>query len=111
MLEVIGTKKDRETARAVRYLKERRIPFSFMDLSERKELPEKIWKSIFSSVDDPQVLIDTSSRFFRDGGYQWREYDPEEELREHPGLLVLPVLRNGMKAHAGFSESFLREVL
>lgn len=111
MIEIIGTKKSRETAKAVRYMKERRIPYSFIDLDERGELPEKIWKSIFSSVDDPRALIDTSSRFFRDCGYQWREYDPEEELREHPGLLVLPVLRNGMKAHAGFSESFLREVL
>ena len=111
MVEIIGTKKDRETAKAVRYMKERRIPFSFIDLSERGELPGKIWKSIFSSVSDPSELIDKSSRFFRDNGYEWREYDAREELIGHPELLVIPVLRCGMKAHAGFSESFLKEVL
>ncbi len=110
MLEVIGTKKDRETAKAVRYLKERRIPFSFIDLSERKELPEKIWKSILSSC-PAEDMIDTSSRYFRDNGYAWREYDPETELREHPELMRLPVLRLGQKASVGFSEDFLKEVL
>ena len=111
MLEIIGTKKDKETAKAIRYMKERRVPFSFIDLGERKELPEKIWKSIFASADDASDLIDTSSRFFRDNGYQWREYSPEAELREHPELLKLPVLRAGQKAHAGFSEVFIKEVL
>ena len=38
-----------------------------------------------------------------------RDYDAKEEVMEHTELLVLPILRNGMKAHVGWSEKWVEE--
>lgn len=103
MLEVIGTAKSKDTQKAIRYLKERRIPFQFVDIS-KAELGEKVWKSIFASADDPDSLIDKDSKAYRNGGYEWMEYDAAELLISNPTLLVQPVLRVRDKARAGWSE-------
>ena len=103
MLEVIGTAKSKDTQKAIRYLKERRIPFQFIDIA-KAELGEKVWRSIFSSSSDPESLIDKDSKAYRSGGYEWMEYRPEELLIDHPELLVLPVLRQKERAIVGWDE-------
>ena len=101
MLQVIGRAGSKDTQKAIRYLKERRIPFQFVDLDKHK-LSEKEWKSIFASSSDAECLIDKESAYYKKNGYSWREYDAEEELKEHQELLVLPILRNNGKAAAGW---------
>ena len=108
MLQIIGTKKSRECAKAERFAKERRIPYQFIDITQRN-LSEKEWKSVLSSVSDPDSLIDKSSAYYKKNGYEWREYDAAEELIMHPELLTLPVLRRDGRAVAGFDHSFLEE--
>lgn len=103
MLEIIGTMKSKDTQKAIRYFKERRVPFQFVDLA-KAELGEKVWRSIFSSQPDAAMLIDKESKAYRDGGYEWMEYDPKELLIEHPELLIQPVLRERDKARSGWSE-------
>lgn len=83
MLQVIGTAKSKDTQKAVRYLKERNIPFQFVDLT-RYSLSPKEWKSILSSVSDTDDIIDKESQYYKKNGYAWREYDPEEEVILHP---------------------------
>ena len=39
---------------------------------------------------------------YRKNGYEWREYNPVEELIMHPELLKQPVLRNGGKVVCGW---------
>ena len=107
MLQVIGRRKSRETQKAVRYLKERRIAYQSIDLDER-DLSEREWKSIFSSL-DADDLIDRDSAYYRKNGYEWREFSAEEELVLHPELLRLPILRSGQKAVLGTDEAFIRE--
>ncbi|MBO8469939.1 MAG: glutaredoxin [Spirochaetes bacterium] len=101
MLQVIGTAKSKDTQKAVRYLKERNIPFQFVDLT-RYSLSPKEWKSILSSVSDTDDIIDKESQYYKKNGYAWRDYDPEEEVILHPELLVLPVLRKDGKAVVGW---------
>lgn len=108
MLQIIGSNSSRDFQKAVRYCRERRIDFQIVDVKERK-LSEKEWKSIFQSLDDPMDAIDSSSQYYKKNGYSFREFDPEEEVREHIELLKMPVLRCGQKAHVGFSEEFLKE--
>ena len=108
MLQLIGTRQDKETRKAERWLKERRIEFQFVDLKERK-LSRREWESVFRSVEDKSDLVDTASDYYRKNGYQWREIDPALEVMEHVELLKKPVLRLGEKAHVGFSEEWLME--
>lgn len=108
MLQLIGTKKDRNTRSVERYLKERRIAYQFLDI-QAKGLAEKEWKSIFSSAGDPLSLVDTSSAFYRKNGYEHRVFDPVEEIVMHPELLRLPVQRNGGKCAFGLDEKFIEE--
>lgn len=108
MLQIIGKNKDKNTRSALRWVKERRIPYQFIDLNERKLAPKE-WESIFNSVEDEDALIDKESQYFKKNGYSWREYNAREEVMEHVELLVLPVLRNGNKAHVGWSEKWIEE--
>lgn len=108
MLQIIGKNKDKNTRAAIRWVKERRIPYQFVDIDERKLSPKE-WNSIFQSVDDLESIIDKESQYYKKNGYGWREYDAKEEVMEHVELLILPVLRNGMKAHVGWDEKWVEE--
>ena len=108
MLQIIGRNKDKNTRAAIRWVKERRVEYQFIDLDERKLAPKE-WNSIFQSTEDAEELIDKESQYYKKNGYSWRDYDPKEEVMEHPELLVLPILRNGMKAHAGWSEKWVED--
>lgn len=105
MLQIIGTTSSRDTQKAVRFCKERRIPFQFVDLRERT-LSEREWESVFACG---SPLIDEESQYYRKNGYSYREYDEKEEVKEHPELLILPILRCGGKAVVGLDTSFLEK--
>ena len=102
--------KSKDTQKAIRYLKERRIPFQFVDIA-KAELGEKVWKSIFGSVDSPEVLVDRDSRYYKANGCAYMEYDARELLIYHPEAMVLPVLRNRDKAFAGWDEAALEDLI
>lgn len=108
MFQIIGRNKDKNTRAAIRWVKERRIEFQFINLDERSLAPKE-WTSIFQSLDDKEDIIDKNSNYYKKNGYSWRDYDPLEEVKEHVELMVIPVLRNGMKAHVGWSESWVEE--
>ncbi len=91
MIQIIGTRKCKETAKAVRACKERTIAFQFVDLAER-ELSAGEWKSLFTAH-DPLSLVDSESVYYSKQGYQYRDFDAQEELIEHPALLKTPILR------------------
>lgn len=107
MLQIIGTPKCRETQKAIRWCKERRIDFQFINLSEKK-LSEKEYESIFRSS-EPEEYIDSEGAYYKKNGYAWRDFNPQEEVVDHPGLLKTPILRYKMKTHSGFDDSFILE--
>ncbi len=107
MIQIIGTKKCKETAKAIRACKERTIAFQFVDLAER-ELSAGEWKSLFSAR-DPLSLLDSGSAYYIKQGYAYRDFDAQEELIEHPQLLKTPVFRSKGRVHVGFDLSVLTE--
>lgn len=107
MLQIIGTKKCKETTKALRACKERSLPFQFVNLAERS-LSDGEWNSLFQSIPDEE-LLDTSSAYYTKQGYQYRSFSIQEELKEHPELLQTPILRAKGKAHAGFDLAKLVE--
>lgn len=108
MLQIIGTKSSKEYRKAVRFCKERRIPFQEVD-TEKYTLSSRELDSILSSLEKEEDIIDREGEYYRKNGYSWREYDVREEISLHPSLMVNPILRNKNKAHAGFLETFILE--
>lgn len=103
-LQLFGRKKDRETQRADRWLKERRVEFSFVDLDQKTLSPGEL-DSIARAVGGFDVLVDTGGSEYRKGGWAHRSFDAREELLAHPGLLRTPILRLAPKAAVGFEEA------
>ena len=103
VLQLFGRKKDRETQRGQRWLQERRIAFSFVDLEQKALSPGEL-DSIARAVGGMEVLVDTQGAEYQKGGWAHRSFDAREELLEHPTLLRTPILRAAPKACVGFDE-------
>ena len=67
MLQIIGTNKCRSTQKAIRWCKERKIEFQYIDLNEKK-LSKKEYESIFSSCSADEY-IDNEYQEMLDAGY------------------------------------------
>ncbi len=99
-IQIIGTKKCKETQKAERFFKERRIPFHFRNLTEKGiamgEL-ENIKRAV--PIDD---LFDEEGKQFKKRNLEFMVYDKEEELLSDPLLLITPIVRNGKLATVGY---------
>jgi arsenate reductase len=100
-IQILGTKKCRETQKAIRFFKERRIPFHFRDLTE-KGLSRGELENIKRNV-KPEELIDTDSKRYKERGLKYMIFDPEETLLEDPLLIRTPIVRNMGFSTAGYT--------
>lgn len=100
MIQVIGTKKCKETQKAIRAMKERGIKYQFVDLKER-ELSSREWDNIFSHYSGDE-LINTLSSVYKKKGFSYMVFDAKEELMENSDLLITPILRSKNKVKKGF---------
>ena len=100
-IQIIGTKKCRETQKAERFFKDRRIPYHFRDLSDKGLA--KVELENISRVIPLDELIDRESKRFKDRGMQYMVFDIEEELLEDSLLIKTPVVRNGKLATVGYN--------
>jgi arsenate reductase-like glutaredoxin family protein len=106
-IQIIGTKKCKETQKAERYFKERKIPFHFRDLTEKglaKGELDNISRTI--PLDD---LIDRESKRFKDRGMQFMVFDIEEELMADSLLLKTPIVRNERFVTVGYKSEIWKE--
>jgi len=106
-IQIIGTKKCKETQKAERFFKERRIPSHFRDLSG-KGLAKGELENI-SRIIPLDNLIDRQSKRFKDRGMQFMVFDIEEELLNDPLLLKTPIIRNGKLATVGYQSEIWKE--
>ncbi|KAB2851735.1 MAG: ArsC family transcriptional regulator [Ignavibacterium sp.] len=106
-IQIIGTKKCKETQKAERFFKERRIPFHFRDLTE-KGLAKGELDNI-TRVIPLEDLIDRESKRFKDRGMQYKVFDIEEELLSDPLLLKTPVVRNEKLVTVGYQPDVWKE--
>jgi len=106
-IQIIGTKKCRETQKAERFFKERRIPFHFRDLNEKgisKGELDNISRSVLV-----EELIDKEGKQFQNRGLQYMVYNIEDELLSDPLLLKTPIVRNEGKATVGYQPDIWKE--
>jgi arsenate reductase (glutaredoxin) len=105
-IQVFGLEKDQATRAAQRFFKERRVAISFVDLRKRPIAPAELRRFVERLGARP--LLDETSRAYRDGGLGYlRMGDGEiiDRLLHDPGLIRLPLVRNGNEVTAGRSES------
>ncbi len=99
-IQIIGTKKCRDTQKAERFFKERRICYHFKDLNEKSLAKGELdnIKSIISLED----LIDREGSEFKKRNMSYMKFDIEEELLSNSLLLKTPVVRNGKSVTVGY---------
>jgi len=109
MVQIFGTKKCKESAKALRFFKERNIKVHFVDLAEkgmsRGEL-QNVSRSIPLSD-----LIDTESKEYERLNLKYMKFVIEEKLLEHPLLIKTPVVRSGKKVSCGFKPEIWAEMV
>ncbi|MFP4362567.1 MAG: arsenate reductase family protein [Spirochaetia bacterium] len=98
-IQIIGTKKCKDTKKAQRFFKERGITPQFVNLNER-ELSSGEYNKIFAKL-APEECIDTESKEFKKRKMEYMVYDAEEELREDRFLLKTPIVRSGSDVFIG----------
>jgi arsenate reductase (glutaredoxin) len=105
-IQIFGTLKCNETRKAQRYFKERRIPFQFVDLSE-KGLSRGELNSVKAAI-GMEHLIDKEGREYGRANLRYLTHDLEEEVLKNPLLLKTPIVRNGVKATVGYAPDVWR---
>jgi arsenate reductase len=99
-IQLIGTKKCRDTQKAERFFKERKIPFQFRDLAE-KGIPKGELDNI-TRVIPLEELIDKEGKQFEKRNMKFMVYNVEDALQDDPLLFRTPIVRNGRLVTLGY---------
>jgi arsenate reductase-like glutaredoxin family protein len=102
-IQIFGTNKSFDTKKAMRYFKERNIPYQFVDLKE-KGLSKGELRSVANAAGGLDKLINENSKDTEALALikYLSDEDKFEKVLENPKLLVDPVVRNGKQATAGY---------
>ena len=98
-IQIFGSPKCKRTRAAERFFKERKIRVQMIDLAEQNLSPGE-----FDAVKNHvglEAMIDASSKEYKRLGLQHLSFDLEQKLREHPLLLMTPVVRHGSEVTVG----------
>ncbi len=106
-IQIIGTKKCRDTQKAERFFKERKVSYHFRDLNE-KGISKGELENI-KQIIPIEELIDKEGNQFKKRGFEYMVYDIETELLEDSLLLKTPIVRNGRLATVGYSPEVWKE--
>lgn len=106
-IQIFGTKKCKDTGKAVRFFKERGIKIHQIDLTE-KGMSKGELSSVSRSVPFEE-LIDKNGKEYEKMNLKFIKHDIEKVLLENPRLIRTPVVRNGTKATCGFHENIWKE--
>ncbi len=99
-LQILGTKKCKDTRLAERFFKERGIhKFHSVDLSE-KPLARGELQNILRTIPASE-LINTDAKEYETLGLKHLQFNVEDKLIEIPALLKTPIVRLGKKATVG----------
>ena len=101
-LQIIGTRKCRDTRKAQRFFSDRGIRYAFVDLAERRLSAGELRN--IARVAGEETLLNTESREYRERGMQYMVFDTLAELERHPELIRTPVVRNGKEVTVGLAE-------
>lgn len=106
MIQVFGRKDSRGTRRCLRFFKERRMEHSFVDIARRPPAPAELRR--FSDRLGARALLDEGGKAYRDAGLGYlsmSDAEVMERILAEPGLLRLPLARNGNEVTVGVDEA------
>ena len=109
-VQIFGTKKCKDTQKALRFFKERRVKVHFVDLAERAASPGELRR--FEQKFGADALIDREGKRYRERGLHVAHVTGARilpMLAEDPTLLVTPLVRNGNLLTVGLAEAAWKE--
>jgi len=106
-IQIFGTKKCKETQKAERFFKERRVPFHFRNLAE-KGIAKGELENIKRAVPINDLFDDKGKQFIK-RNFEFMVFDKEEELLNDPQLFKTPIVRNGKLATIGYQPDVWKE--
>ncbi len=105
-VQLFGRRDSRDTQKALRFFKERRVAVGFVDLAQRPLAPTELRR--FADRLGVANLADTGSAAWRDAGLAYLRMDDGElfaRLLADQRLLRLPLARFGDRFAAGVDEA------
>lgn len=110
MIQVFGTKKCRDTQKALRFFKERGVQIQFRDIGEKAAPSPGELDDMAAALGGYGALLDLKGRAAAARGLAHMDYDAREELLADPALLRTPLVRAGRgRAAAGPDEKAWKE--
>lgn len=104
-VQIFGRRDSRDTRKALRFFKERRVATSFVDIAVRPPAPGELRR--FRERLGATVLLDSDGPLYRDRGLAYLTMDDDEivgRVLAEPGLLRLPLVRMGTDVSVGLDE-------
>ena len=98
--QIFGTKKCKDTQKAIRFFKERNISVHFVDLTIKGPSAGEL-DNISRSV-PLEDLIDVQSKEYKKQNLEYMTFDIREKLLEYPILIQTPIVRNGKQSTVGY---------
>lgn len=108
-IQVIGTKKCKNTQKALRFFKERGLKPHFKDLGEGALKAGEV-RNILRSI-TPEELIDREGKLYEKMNLQYIQHDPVEKILEEPFLMKTPVVRCEGKSVVGLDTEGWKELI
>jgi arsenate reductase len=109
-VQIFGSKKCKDTQKALRFFKERRVKIHLVDLKEKPASAGELRR--FEQKFGAEALLDRQGKRFRDRGLHVAHL-PEARilplLVDDPFLLVTPLVRFGNQLSVGLAEETWRE--
>jgi arsenate reductase (glutaredoxin) len=101
-VQIFGTRKCRDTQKAVRFFKERRVRIHMVDLDQRPASPGELRR--FVQKFGVEALLDREGKPFRERGLHAAHLSEArllQLLEENPRLLRTPLVRSGNRLSVG----------
>jgi len=109
IIQIFGTLKSKDTQKAIRFFKERKIAPHFVDLNE-KAITKGELANISNSIPF-ESLMDKEGKEFKKNGLEFMVFDLEEKLLENPLLFKTPIVRHEKKATIGYEPEIWKKWL
>ncbi|GHV01780.1 ArsC family transcriptional regulator [Spirochaetia bacterium] len=126
MIQIFGTPKCKDTQKALRFFKERRVEVQFRDLTVKPPSPgelDDMAAALTGSLaltgvhagKGCEAMLDTECAAAKERGLSYMDYDAREEFLSDPRLYKTPLVREGKgkaaRVIAGFDEKALKDML
>jgi arsenate reductase len=105
--QIFGTLKCKDTQKALRFFKERRIPIQYVDLREKSISPGEL--ASITRYLPPEELIDRNGKEYERLNLKYIRHDPEEMLLEYPLLFKTPILRSDFGISVGLKPEIWKD--